>query len=124
MTTCPRRMGQFGDWDREEGLDRWTSGDADRRTCSFCKSMHPDEFMMLIRSGGNVGRTQVPYEAPVVDRSGETVGKIDYLHLTDRQQAQFADMMRDESHHLGADGSIAATPFFAKVRVSSPVEAE
>jgi len=45
MMTCPRRMTDFGPWDHKEDMDEWevrvTGGP---RHCSFCGSLHPDEF--------------------------------------------------------------------------------
>lgn len=40
--TCPYRMGE-----RKENLDRWFKHGKDR-TCSFCGSWHPDEFLAFL----------------------------------------------------------------------------
>ena len=65
--TCPRRMHDMGHWEREEGLDTWTSGaglsSQDGPSCSFCGSLHPDHFMELVRDGWVVGPTDKPYKA-------------------------------------------------------------
>lgn len=47
MITCPRRMSEIGPWKYEENLDEWffeLNGD---RTCSFCGSLHPDDFINI-----------------------------------------------------------------------------
>ncbi len=67
--TCPRRLSDFGPWERAEGLDTWTTGhglvgqDNVGPSCSFCGSLHPDRFMELIRDGWVVGPTDKNYKA-------------------------------------------------------------
>jgi hypothetical protein len=66
--TCPRRMSDFGPWDRSEGLDKWTTGhrvgqDAVGLSCSFCGSLNPDRFLELVREGWIVGPTDKSYKA-------------------------------------------------------------
>ena len=67
--TCPRRMTDFGPWERAEGLDEWRD---DRGlvgqnqvglSCSFCGSLHPDRFMELAREGWTVVPTDKNYKA-------------------------------------------------------------
>ena len=68
-STCPRRVGEFGPWEREEGLDDWDSPggmigqEQVGPSCSFCGSLHPDRFMELIREGWLVGPTDKNYKA-------------------------------------------------------------
>lgn len=67
--SCPRRMGEYGPWERVDGLDAWTTGHglvgqaALGRSCSFCGSLHPDQFMELVRDGWEVGPTDKSYKA-------------------------------------------------------------
>lgn len=67
--TCPRRMSDFGPWERTEGLDRWTTGhgvigqDHIGLSCSFCGSLNPDRFMELVTEGWVVGPTDKSYKA-------------------------------------------------------------
>lgn len=68
--TCPRRMSDFGPWQREEHLDGWRyRGMAGVRLrdrmkhCDFCGSLHPDKFMELVREGWIVGPTDKNYKA-------------------------------------------------------------
>lgn len=46
--TCPRRMGEWGPWKKERNLDYWRKVGPDR-TCSFCGSMHPQDFMAFLQ---------------------------------------------------------------------------
>lgn len=67
--TCPRRMTDWGPWQREEDLDTWdlkhgVIGQGDIGPgCSFCGSLHPDRFMELVRGGWVVGPTDKSYKA-------------------------------------------------------------
>jgi hypothetical protein len=67
--TCPRRMHEFGSWERTEGLDSWTTGhgvvgqDEIGLSCSFCGSLNPDRFMQLVAEGWIVGPTDKSYKA-------------------------------------------------------------
>lgn len=45
--TCPRRMHEIGPWEYKENLDRWVQRGPDR-VCSFCGSMHPDDFEKVL----------------------------------------------------------------------------
>lgn len=62
--TCPRRseLGQRNEPDQ----DRWSSGHGligQRRGCSYCGSMHPDDFIDAIKAGCEVGPTDKSYKA-------------------------------------------------------------
>lgn len=46
--TCPRRMNEWGPWDREPGLDEWRIEPNGDRTCSFCGSLHPADFEKVL----------------------------------------------------------------------------
>lgn len=41
--TCPRRMQEIGPWEHKTNLDTWETVGNDR-CCSFCGSMHPEDF--------------------------------------------------------------------------------
>lgn len=104
--TCPRRMTDWGPWEREEELDNWKGkgglvGQKGRR-CSFCGSMHPDQFMQHLRDGAVLGPTDKNYKA--------------YLHapITDEMVAQAkkrwlggtqADIIRTALRNEGSDGA-------------------
>lgn len=49
--TCPRRMKDWGPWDRKAGLDHWERV-GDDRVCSFCGSLHPDEMPTRMLADG------------------------------------------------------------------------
>lgn len=57
--TCPYRMEDFGPWDRREGMDDWLSNPDGTRTCSFCGSLHHEDFERLIDRCLEVGDVQI-----------------------------------------------------------------
>lgn len=69
MHTCPRRMSDWGPWERTEGIDEYAIGrgglvgqDAVGPSCSFCGSLEPSRFMELVREGWVVGPTDKNYK--------------------------------------------------------------
>lgn len=67
--TCPRRMREYGPWERADSLDSWTTShgvvgqDQVGLSCSFCGSLNPDRFMELVREGWIVGPADKSYKA-------------------------------------------------------------
>ena len=80
---CPRRD------EVPENL-RWTKDDEWRHddTCSFCGSLNPDLFMILLREGVPLGTTTKNYKAYIGDHR-----KFYYQHMTDEQRAEFIQML-------------------------------
>lgn len=71
--TCPRRLNDWGQWERTENLDRWETGGhglVDQaqagRSCSFCGSLHPDDFMRHVADGWIVSPTDKAYKAYLI----------------------------------------------------------
>lgn len=63
--TCPRRMSDWGPWERTEGLDEYLDGHGmtgSPRGCSFCGSMAPDDFLEVVKAGAEVGPTDKNYK--------------------------------------------------------------
>lgn len=81
--TCPRRMSEFGPWDRVENKDRWSRHHgfvgSNEPTCTFCGSLRPDRFIELVEAGYVVGPTDKNYKAYLDDQQGGSrVGKFYY----------------------------------------------
>lgn len=53
--TCPRRMNEVGPWKHEENLDRWLPHKNGERVCSFCGSLHPEDFIKLCHQAAQPG---------------------------------------------------------------------
>lgn len=121
--TCPRRMGEPGPWEREEGLDRWETGhgtvDQDQvgLSCSFCGSLNPDRFLELVREGWIVGPTDKSYKAYLEspqdpEVQGRTHAKFYFQHLSREQQDQFIDLHNSRQMKIGHPGHFYVPPFF------------
>ena len=121
--TCGRRMFDLGPWEREEGLDDWKGKGgiigqhAVGRCCSFCGSLHPEDFMEKVREGWIVGGTDKNYKwyldkprtpeqiakikadnpnlPEVLVSAGDTVAKFYTVHLTRPLAEEFLQLWRD-----------------------------
>lgn len=93
--TCPRRMSEMGPWEREEGLDRYKSG-----KCTFCGSMHPDDFMLAVKEHKEVGPTDKAYKFYVDDHAG----KFYTQHLSEEQGWEFDRLWREHKINWGYPG--------------------
>lgn len=78
--TCPRRIEEPGPWEHAIGLDSWRPPRNNDmlgghvRTCSFCGSMHPDDLMEGLRSGGLLlGPTDKDYKVYVHEAVDEAM---------------------------------------------------
>lgn len=122
--TCPRRMAEYGPWEKTDGLDRWESrsglvGQAEvGLSCSFCGSLHPDRFMELVRDGWSVGPTDKAYKAylqepDAAEGQGGKSAKFYFLHLSSEQQAEFIDLHNSRRMTVGYPGHFYVLPFFA-----------
>lgn len=63
--SCPRRMNEWGPWERTEGLDEYRDGHgiiAGPRACTFCGSMSPEDFLERVKAGAEVGPTDKNYK--------------------------------------------------------------
>ena len=121
--TCPRRMAEYGPWDRQEGLDRWEAGhgtvDQDQvgLSCSFCGSLNPERFLELVRDGWVVGPTDKTYKAylespQTAEGPGRVQAKFYFMHLSQEQQDQFIELHNSHQMVVGFPGHFYVPPFF------------
>lgn len=117
-TTCPRRMLEFGGWERKENLDEWESR-GDFACCSFCGSLHPDVFMESIQRPGTVklGPTDKNYKVYVSVEGGTREYKFYFLHLSEEQKHKFIELMnmRPRPFEIDYPGHFYVLPFFIEV---------
>ena len=137
VQTCPRRMTEFGGWERREGIDEWM--ESPRREgeltpfCSFCGSLNPEKFLELVADGWSVGPTDKNYKAYLrqasvnpsdqLIASGEPLpepirhiqSKFYYQHLTSEQQRRFIDLYNGGLMQIGEPGYFYVLPFFMTV---------
>ncbi len=130
--TCPRREGGLGPWERGEGLDSWLPGStfAGARTeyegvrlrhCSFCGSLHPDDFVALVEKGYTVGPTDKSYKvylqitrsdeereagvkATGFDLGGADIGKFYPYHMSAAQGDRFRELYASGEMKIGYPG--------------------
>ena len=112
--TCPRRVevGREG----ETGADQWrlwhnAYGDLARR-CTWCGSMHPDDFMAAIADGREIGPTDKNYKAYV----GSNHDKFYFQHLSASQRHEFIRLVNDGTMNIGYPGHFYVWPFFCGVK--------
>lgn len=124
--TCPRRFSDLGPWEREEGLDTWDIREQMHhglraRHCSFCGSLHPDDFMERVEQGWLVGPTDKNYKAylgPNEGSSQET--KFYYQHFSEAQQDRFIELYNNKvrgqepAMAIGYPGNFYRFPFFMR----------
>lgn len=138
--TCPRRMQDFGPWDRQEGLDNWRE---DAR-CSFCGSLNPDVLMQRLEAGDvELGPTDKSYKVYVRNSGGApflqtyrdcprgsaphmaeecthwvtrevSETKFYFQHLSADQQRRFIELLNARKVKFGYPGHFYVLPFFCR----------
>lgn len=121
MSTCPRRVTEFGPWPKDPGLDRWeTRMTGAPRTCSFCGSMHPDDAMELIEAGAEVTPTDSEFEAyvevPLQHRGNPILGKLMFKHFSLGHQDRLIAAMNADEVNFAHPGHFEVPPFFMTPR--------
>jgi len=113
---CPRRNELFAYGGDEQGTpDDWREGRGlvnQTRGCSYCGSMHPDDFMQGLRDGHEVSPTDKNYKAYLKSPDGQHEGKFYYQHLSREQMQEFIDMINFNSMNIGYPGHFYRRPFF------------
>lgn len=126
---CPRRgESPIPDAYIEEGRDLaapdyWrTIGGLNR--CTYCGSLHPDEFMRRLRAGDEIGPTDKSYKAYMAPDHA----KFYFQHLSVEQRREFIDMLNVKNGHadlapegtpamrIGYPGHLYTEPFFVTRR--------
>jgi hypothetical protein len=106
VNTCPRRMTDFGPWDRTEGLDVPVDG-----RCPFCGSLTGDKFMERVRNGDQLGPTDKTYKVYLSD----PWAKFYFQHLTETQTSEFFDLFQKQRLTIGYPGHFYVLPFFITI---------
>ena len=102
---CPRRAEGCPAFLRDK-KDTWR----DDRTCSFCGSMHPDDFMVAAATGAELGPTDKNYKVYV-----DSTKKFYFQHLNVEQKHEFIAMLNSQKIKIGEPGHFYVLPFFCKV---------
>jgi hypothetical protein len=121
--TCPRRH-EDGTATEDsplvgsgENLDAYSSGHGiigQGRGCTYCGSMHPDDFMDAMREGATLGVTDKNYKAYVkgYKNNGDNGGKFYFQHLSREQKIEFVGLLNDKKINFGYPGRFTVLPYF------------
>lgn len=104
MSSCPRRMRELGPWEYKDDLDHWRTD----QTCSFCGSLHPDEFMKEVEAGTQLSPTDKRYKVYVAGMRW----KFYFQHLSDEQMTRFIELLNAKKINIGYPGYFYTLPFF------------
>lgn len=105
--TCPRRIADGRGGVEDEDTWRDTGGIIGQKgACSYCGSMHPEDFMDAARDGKEIGPTDKSYKVYV----GDHEGKFYTHHLHPNHSNEFYDLVMDGMVNIGYPGH-----FYAKL---------
>lgn len=108
--TCPRRGFPAGTRATDVRLmDDWKTRKDNKRTCSYCGSLHPNDFIDAVTAGIEIGPTDKDYKVYV--KLGEFT-KFYFQHLPKDQQQMFVDAINAKTVNIGAPGHFYVFPFF------------
>ena len=127
MHTCPRRVEDGTHTTdspfRNSGPDQdaYTPGHGiggQHRGCTYCGSMHPDDFLEAIRAGATIGPTDKNYKAYVEgwEKNAANGGKFYFQHLSTEQRHEFVRLLNEGSVTIGYPGFFHVRPFFVGTR--------
>jgi hypothetical protein len=116
QVTCKSRNSQPGPWKHGEGLDHWRTEKNGDRCCSFCGSLHPDDFMRLVTQAAEDGSDvqiepsdksyKVYVSRPSVPNASEGGIKFYKWHtpenVSDEQQATYRQAIRKSDERAKA----------------------
>lgn len=80
---------------------------AEDRACSYCGSMHPDDFMQAVRAGSPITTTDKRYKAYLNDYK-----KFYFGHLSGEQQEEFVNLYNAGKLKFTGDRGFYRLPFF------------
>lgn len=103
LEMCPRRKEiDASVFKVPAGPDTWS----EKQTCSYCGSLHPDEFMKRIEAGDEVGPTDKNYKAYLGDH------KFYFQHLSEDQKTRFVELLNQRAIKIGYPRHFYVLPFF------------
>lgn len=106
---CPRRDEISND---TLGIkqDHWRNN-GNFHTCSYCGSMHSDDFMRFAKEGVELGPTDKNYKV-YVKVPEYTGGKFYFQHLPQEEKQPFIDLLNSKQLNIGYPGFFYRLPFF------------
>lgn len=102
-----------------EEQDKWERRERDLpRQCSFCGSMHPDDFNSLVQSSAEVIPTDKRYKAYVSVDNRQM--KFYFSHMSDIHIGRFVQLLDRERINLAYPGRFYVPPFIMALAPTSP----
>jgi hypothetical protein len=86
------------------------------RTCVYCGSAHPDEFMTAVNSGAKLESTDKDYKVYLVQQRPWSMRKFYFAHLSMEQRAEFIQLLNGNAVSFSPNNRFTVLPFFAKYR--------
>ena len=83
----------------------------DDRTCSYCGSAHPDDFMAAVEAGKTLTPTDKDYKA-YCDGLTNPAQKFYFYHLSEEQMRAFVDLLNANKITFAFPGHFYRKPFF------------
>ena len=77
------------------------------RTCSYCGSLHPDDFMQAVRDGKQLTSTSKNYKVNLDNNK-----KFYFGHLSKDQMQEFTQLYKDNLIKFSGESSFYCLPFF------------
>lgn len=123
--TCPRRIEDGTDTTDSPftfagpNRDTYAEGHGiigQGRGCSYCGSMHPDDFLEALREGAELGVADKNYKAYVSGyrNNGDNGGKFYYQHLSPEQRTEFITLLNEKKVKIGFPGFFTVLPYFIR----------
>jgi hypothetical protein len=127
LQKCPRRIqdGRDNGWmsqtdDPRNNPDTWNirrqmAGGVLAKHCSYCGSLHPDQFMLMAKDEWVLGPTDKATKVYVHGKgegSGRMESKFYFQHLSIEQRQEFVDMLNNDILAIGYPFEFYVPPFF------------
>lgn len=119
--TCPRRAENGMERDDSPFVgagtnkDDWTVREkGGLRKCSYCGSVHPDDFIAQLRAGVKLGVTDKNYKA-YLEYESTQMNKFYYQHLDAGQRNEFIDLLNAGQVRFDWPGTFTVFPYFIKI---------
>ena len=99
---------------------RWLPAESDKpdawredNTCSFCGSLHPDEFLRRVEAGEVLTPTDKSYKVYL----GQS--KFYFQHFTSNQKQRFIELLNQQRVQFAEPGHFYVLPYFICTRPKS-----
>jgi hypothetical protein len=103
---CPRGNMEIGVFTKFAKTAKWDKDEGKRR-CSYCGSLHPDDFMERVKAGEILTGTDKNYKVYIGVHD-----KFYWYHLSEDQMKEFVDLWNEKKLNLEPKFGIYKLPYF------------